>query len=160
MLCPHSHPEMRSPYPVISFIEFLPVNQLPSLPTSYFLLSAPQSSCVLERFRIVRRICPVAVSCETGHSPPLLTCLLYKFIWGLSFFPVEVSLGVVRRWILVASTGPFLSASTMCCQEQPEVSSDPSIKHSLPAISWLYFNKIINAGQLLRKCLPVCVMLY
>lgn len=67
-----------------------PCEPAPQLASSYFLLpSAPQSSSsVQERFRAVRRICLVAVSCETGQSPPLLTYLLYRFIWGLSFFPV------------------------------------------------------------------------
>lgn len=136
-------------------MEFLPANQLSNLPLANFfpLLSVRGSEPLGE-------ICPVAVSCETGQSPSLLTFLLYKLIWGLSFFPVQVSLGVVRWLILVSCTLPFPSARAMCCQKQPEFSSDSSLKHSLPSMSWLYFNKIIRAGQLLRKYLPVCVMLH
>lgn len=48
-LCPHSHPEVWDPYPVISFTEPLPANQLFTLPLASFSFPLPLRAAVFKK---------------------------------------------------------------------------------------------------------------
>lgn len=159
-MCSHSLPEMWGRYPANSFTEPLPVHQLPRVPVGAVVFPLPLRAAMLKKGSELSGEFVLLLYHETQGKVLRSKHICCASSVGVIFLSCSGQPRCSQAVNLIACTRLFPSVRAMCCQKQPEVLSDPKIKHSLPTMSWLYLNKSVNAGQLLRKCLPVCLMLH